>query len=81
MTPPRRFEVQKSYGRAVNAFDAVAWRPPTARRFDGRVANDPDVSEPTLKERIADVPGWVVVVAGGVVAALTGALLGGMLHI
>lgn len=81
MTPSRRLDAQKTYGRAVNAFDTVAWRPPTSRRFDGRVANDPDVSEPTLKERIAEMPGWVTVVAGGVVAAVMGALLGGMLHI
>jgi len=81
MTPSRRLDAHKTYGRAVNAFDSVAWRPPTSRRFDGRIANDPEVAEPTLKELIADMPSWVTVVAGGVVAALMGALVGGMLHI
>lgn len=79
MTPIRRLDARKTYGRAINAFDAVAWRPPSASRFDGRPANDADVSEPTLKESIADLPGWVTVVAGGAVAALMGALVGGVL--
>ena len=81
MTPVRRLEAHKSYGRAVNAFDAVAWRPPSASRFDGRPANDAEGSEPTLKETMADLPGWVTVVAGGAIAALLGALVGGALSL
>lgn len=34
-----------------------------------------------MKELVADLPGWVTVVAGGVVAALMGALVGGMLAV
>ncbi|MDP3656713.1 MAG: hypothetical protein Q8R45_07100 [Brevundimonas sp.] len=79
MTPVRRLYAHKIYGRAVNAFDAVAWRPPSAARFDGRPANDAEVSEPTLKEMTADMPGWGMVVAGGAIAALMGALVGGAL--
>ena len=81
MTSARRLEGVRAYGRAADAFDAVAWRPPTARRFDPRVANDPAVPEPTLKQMIADLPGWVTVVGGGVIAALMGAMLGGALSI
>jgi len=81
MTPVRRLDAHKTYGRAVNAFDAVAWRPPSAARFDGRPANDVEASGPTLKELLAGLPGWVTVVAGGAVAALLGALVGGALHI
>ena len=79
MTPSRHLYARQTYGRAADAFETVAWRPPTAARFDTRVANDPEVAEPTLKQLIADLPGWVTVIAGGLVAALMGALMGGML--
>ena len=79
MTPVRHLEGVRAYGRAADAFETVAWRPPSAARFDTRVANDPEVVEPTLREAIAVLPGWVTVVAGGVVAALMGALAGGAL--
>ncbi len=81
MTPVRHLEGVRAYGRAADAFETVAWRPPSAVRFDTRVANDPQVAEPTLRESIAVLPGWVMVVAGGVVAAIMGALLGGMLAV
>ena len=79
MTPARRQNAHHAYGRTADAFETVAWRPPAARRFDARVANDPGAPEPTLKELIADLPGWVTVVGGGVIAALMGALVGGAL--
>jgi len=81
MSSARRLEGVRAYGRAADAFETVAWRPPSAARFDTRVANDPVVEEPTLQALIADLPGWVTVVAGGVVAALMGALVGGMLAV
>ncbi len=81
MTSARRLEGVRAYGRAADAFETVAWRPPSTARFDTRVANDPVGEEPSLHALIADLPGWVTVVAGGVVAALMGALLGGMLAV
>lgn len=81
MTSASRLEGVRAYGRAANAFDAVAWRPPTTTRFDPRAVNDPAVPEPSLKELVAALPGWVTVVAGGVVAAMMGAMLGGALSI
>lgn len=81
MTSARRPAGVRAHGRAADAFETVAWRPPSSTRFDARVANDPEVAEPTLTEAIAGVPGWVMVVAGGVVAALMGALVGGMLAV
>ena len=81
MSSARRLEGVRAYGRAADAFETVAWRPPSAARFDTRVANDPVVEEPTLQALIADLPGWVTVAAGGVVAALMGALLGGVLAV
>lgn len=78
MTPSRRLQGRQAYGRTVDAFDAVAWRPPAASRFDPRVANDV-TPEPTVEEVLRSLPGWVTVVAGGAVAALMGAMLGGML--
>lgn len=84
MTPSRRLEGVRAYGRAADAFDTVAWRPPAARRFDGRAANDLEAAKPAdpgLSELVGELPAWVTVVAGGVVAALMGALLGGALQI
>ena len=82
ITPSRRLQAHHAYGRAVDAFEPVAWRPPTAARFDGHVANDvAPRREPTLSEMAEGIPGWLTVVLGGVVAALAGALLGGALSI
>lgn len=81
MTSARRLEGVRAYGRAADAFETVAWRPPSTARFDTRVANDPVVEEPSLQALMADLPDWVTVVAGGVVAALMGALLGGILAV
>lgn len=83
LSPSRRLKASRAYGRSVDAFETVAWRPPSPARFDNRVANDvaePE-AEPTLSEMIDGIPGWVVVALGGVVAALMGAMLGGALHI
>lgn len=82
LTPSRRLEARRAYGRTVDAFESVAWRPPSPSRFDGRVANDlaPE-PEPTLSEMVEGMPAWLTISLGGVVAALAGAMLGGALHI
>ena len=82
ITPSRRLEARHAYGRAVDAFEPVAWRPPSPARFDNRVANDvaPE-PEPTLSDMADGMPAWLTVVLGGIVAALMGAFLGGALHI
>ena len=77
----RHLEGVRAYSRAADAFETVAWRPPSAARVDPRVANDPATPGPTLKELIAELPGWVTVIAGGLVAALMGAVLGGALAV
>lgn len=85
LTPSRRLQARQAYGRAVDAFEPVAWRPPSPARFDVRVANDvtpriePERSD--LSELQDGVPAWLTITLGGVVAALAGALLGGALHI
>ena len=81
MSSARRLDGYRAYGQATDAFDAVAWKAPTAHRFESRAANDSVHPEPTLKDVMAAMPGWVVVAAGAVVAALTGAMLGGALQI
>ncbi|MDQ3124515.1 MAG: hypothetical protein M3Q74_02800 [Pseudomonadota bacterium] len=81
MTPSNRLYARQGYGRAADAFETIAWRPPSSARFDTRVANDPVTPDPTLKELVADLPDWVTIVAGGVVAALMGAMLGGALAV
>ena len=80
LTPARRQYAHSAYSRSADAFETVAWRPPSGARFDTRVANDqPD--EATIKELAAELPGWVVVTAGGLVAAIMGMLLGGALAV
>lgn len=82
LTPSRRLEAGRAYGRSVDAFETVAWRPPSPSRFDSRVANDlAPGPEPTLSEMVDGVPAWLTITLGGVVAALAGAMLGGALHI
>ncbi len=86
LTPSRRLQARQAYGRAVDAFEPVAWRPPSPARFDVRVANDVTYRarpEPAsdLSELKDGVPAWLTVTLGGLVAALAGALMGGALHI
>ena len=84
LTPAQRLHGVRAYGRAANAFDSVAWRAPAASRFESRPANDPierqSIPHVTAPER-PEIPHWLIVVGGGVIAAITGALLGGMLAV
>lgn len=81
MTPARRLQAHRAYGRSADAFDAVAWRPPTPARFDGRPANDTADRGEAPSEEHGSLRTWATVVGGSVAAAMMGALLGGMLHI
>ena len=82
LSPSRRLEARRAYGRSADVFEPVAWRPPSPARFDSRVANDvaPE-PDPILSDMADGVPAWLTITLGGVVAALAGALLGGALHI
>lgn len=66
--------------RTLNAFDTVAWRPPSVARFDSRPAND-HPAEPTLMDELRALPEWVIPIAGAVAAALMGMLAGAWLAI
>jgi len=82
MTPSRRLQGSRAYGRAADAFEAVAWKAPAAARVTPPTVTDAGAEpEPTVGEMVRAIPGWAVVVGGGVVAALMGVLLGGALHI
>lgn len=82
LTPSRRLEARRAYGRTVDAFESVAWRPPSPSRFDPRTANDvTSEPKPVLLEMVDGVPAWLTITLGGLVAALAGAMLGGALHI
>lgn len=80
LTPSRRLYAQQTYSRAANAFDAIAWRPPTGSRFDGRPANDVGPA-PLRSGRVGHRSGWITAFAGSLVAALMGAVLGGLLQV
>lgn len=64
--------------RTVDAFDTVAWRPPSPRRYDSRPANDHPAA-PTFMGEMKAMPSWVVPVVGAFASALMGLLLGGAL--
>lgn len=83
MSPSHRLQGYRAYGRAADAFDTVAWRPPATPRFDHRPANDTGWTMPQKPRRAerSGAPGWAVVVFGGLFAALAGALMGGMLQV
>ncbi len=82
LSPSRRLEASRAYGRSVDAFETVAWRPPSPARFDSRVANDlaPEADH-GLSDLADGVPAWLTITLGGIIAALAGAMLGGALHI
>lgn len=79
LTPSHRLHARQSYGRAVDAYDAVAWRAPSSRRFVNQVANDAFVDRPI--EMGEGMPRWLVLIGGAALAAVVGALLGGMLAV
>lgn len=81
LSPTRRLDGYRAYSRAADARESVAWKAPTAHRFHNHVANDASYDAPAFRDVMQAMPGWAVIVGGGVVAALTGAMLGGMLHI
>ena len=74
---------------AVNAYQTAAWRAPSVTRFDSRPANDflaraevitprAYVAQPAETD---EAPRWIVIAVGALVAALMGALLGGMMSV
>lgn len=68
---PRRAPVRSA--RAADAFQTVAWRAPEPRsdRYSpANVAHDPYAED-------EEIPHWMILVGGGLLAALMGALLGG----
>jgi hypothetical protein len=74
---------------ALNAYQTAAWRAPGQTRFDSRPANDFLARAEAIAPRtfvaesgeIEETPRWIVVAIGAVVAALMGALLGGMMSL
>ncbi|MFA4893159.1 hypothetical protein [Brevundimonas sp.] len=82
MTSIHRLEGVRAYGRAADAFETVAWRAPSATRFDARVANDVGSEQEVVRSGpVGHLPAWLTITAGGVAAALLGALLGGALQV
>ena len=74
---------------ALNAYQAAAWRAPGQTRFDSRPANDVLKRAEAITPRtfvveqgeMEPLPRWIVIAVGAVIAALTGALLGGMMSL
>ncbi|HAV48715.1 MULTISPECIES: hypothetical protein [Bacteria] len=59
--------------RAIDAFQTVAWRAPEPRRDRFTAANVAGPAEAESEE----IPHWMILVGGGLLAALMGALMGG----
>lgn len=75
--PARRIAI-KAY-ETVDAFDAVAWRPPSSRRFEAP-AND-HFAASSFMDELKTIPRWVIPAAGAVIAAVMGMLMGGWLAV
>jgi hypothetical protein len=79
MEYPSAHAVSPAGPSPMDAFDAVGW----SERQDGEapppVWSEPD--EPTAIRMLSALPDWAVIGAGGVVAAILGAMVGGALHI
>lgn len=58
--------------RAIDAFQTVAWRAPEPRSDRFAAAN---VEQTRAGDE--EIPHWMILVGGGLIAALMGALLGG----
>lgn len=80
MTPERRQYAHRMYGRAADAFEAVAWKAPEARRFHDVPAND-GFEVPSIMDELRALPGWVVIAGGGAFSALLGVIMGAALRI
>ncbi len=81
MSSAHRLDGYRAYHRAADAFETVAWKAPQSTRFESRAANDGYPAAPAFREVMDAIPGWVVVVGGGIFAAFMGAMLGGMLQV
>lgn len=79
-SPADRQYAHRMYGRAADAFDAVAWRAPQPQRFSSTVANDGH-EMPSVMDELRSLPRWVVIATGGAFSALMGVMLGAALHI
>ena len=75
---------------AATAYQTAAWRAPSATRFDSRPANDflsraEAIAPRTYAVQPAaggeELPRWIIVAIGALIAALMGALLGGMMSV
>jgi hypothetical protein len=63
----------------VDAFETVGWS--ERREVEGPGFTHAPPQDQTLAQILASLPDWVVITAGGVVAAILGAMVGGALHI
>lgn len=84
---------QPSARTVTEAYQTAAWRAPAATRFDGRPANDfltraeafvpvRTYAAPASQASIEKGPaGWLTFAVGACVAALLGALVGGILSV
>ena len=59
--------------------DALAW--PERREVEEAGLAKGPMQEQTLVQVLSSLPDWVVISAGGLVAAVLGAMVGGALHI
>lgn len=84
--PRRRYRRMEELTLSPRAFarpqsrplrEPAAWALPPVERFNGRAANDETVH--TLGPD--EIPRWVIVAGGAVLAAVMGALLGGALAV
>ena len=78
MEYPLTHPVRPARVRPVDAFDAAVW---SEREAGDRVVRQAPAADETLAQLLSSLPDWAVITAGGLVAAILGAMVGGALHI
>ena len=79
MEYPSAHPVHPARARPVDAFDTVAWS--ERREVEGLGVTHGPPQDQTLAQILSSLPDWAVITAGGVVAAILGAMVGGAMHI
>lgn len=79
MEYPPAHPVRAARSRPVDAFDAAGWS--DQREVRGAGFTHKPAKDQTLVQILSSLPDWVVITAGGLAAAILGAMVGGALHI
>lgn len=79
MDYPTAQPVHPARSHSVDGFDTDVW--PERREVEESTFLQASADEQTFAQILSSLPDWAVISAGGLVAAILGAMVGGALHI